>query len=547
MTRKIQDGEAVSNASSIQKSRPLRKKVSLYVGLAMMIITSVLLATGVMIPGISVKTELYGNEFDFNFSFFIYSAIIFAGLSITSLYFRNIRSTLKFGKKPTLGDNMVWSIPITRFIAGTILIVMATISFTVFGLGFSNENKVGVWAYLAGPSLFFPTGFMSLLFGIIIVIYALFGIKSVIVVWEGNTCNIVERRLFGMIKTSILKDEMEFARFTNARIGPRHLWSVVFFFQIWLLYVDGFAFLANPHAFGTGFLAGTMYVASATVQLVALSLLLLARKYNIEIITKDRIYEVQFESVSKAESLSLQSIFNVESSEVSTTCPKNSYTRLVIGLVFLVTAIISRVFIVYAGSVLRFVLVFSSAVLVSEAIMKDLHVKPRDSRISGRKAADSLYRAVRGSRVDEIANLAQATSLSPASVPRKLELQDHFVTAGVSGAIGMDIISTTNLGGIGNPMVDGIIATHVVLGIVLLVLVLMVTVDIRNAIEIDAGIKKYQLFMGKAKERNDRTSNIFKRWFEKAKANRTQSLKRVVEIIGAFSVGIIAGILLTLL
>ncbi|MHA1682712.1 MAG: hypothetical protein ACTSUE_17365 [Promethearchaeota archaeon] len=560
MTGAIQAPRSPGSATVSRK--PTLKTGLLFAGLELAIMGSVLLAVGAIIPGFSVKTELYGNEFNFNFSFFLWSAMIFAGLVLASMYFRRVSMKLGLNKLPEKHKaGIIHSIPVTRFISGALLLSLATISFLVFGLGFSNENKVGVWLYLAGPSLFFPTGLAAMIFGVLLIMYAAFAVKSVAMEGVGGSVEIIEKRPLSTIITRIEKNGVEFIRLTNARIGPRHLWSLVYIFQIWLLYVDGFAFLMNPHAFGTGILAGVMYVASATVQLVVLGLLVMCRKYNLEIITVDQIYEVQFESRRILDLHFFHSMFGIEGNGkgngkgngrgkgkgedggTSTYSPENSYTRLIAGLAFLATAIISRACLVYAGSVLRFVLLFSSAVLVTEAIMKDLHGKSASPGIRGSGTGGRSCRSARGPRVDAVMSLLQSPLPSPKRVPRKLELHDHFVTAGVSGAIGMDIISTAMLGGIDNSIVRGLVTMHVIFGIVLLILVLMVTVDIRNVIEIDAGIKKYQIFVGRIAGTSPRTSNLCKAWIEKIAVNRKQVIKRVLEITCAFSIGILLGIL----
>ncbi|MFX0100536.1 MAG: hypothetical protein ACFFCS_13260 [Candidatus Hodarchaeota archaeon] len=544
--------------------RPIMKVVAFYVGLAMMIASALLLVLGVMIPGFSVKTELHNHEFDFNFSFFLYVGLLFGGLVIASFYFKKV--SLQFSREPPWKDapTKITSVPWTRFLAGGILVVLAVVSYSLLGIGFSDADKIGLWLYLGGPSSFFPTGLSPLIIGIVLLLYAPFATKVIDVERDGGLLNITERRLGSKITTMIPRDKILSARLTNTRIGPRHIWNAVFFFQIWLLYVDGLSFLLNPHVFGTGFLVGSMYVISASVQLVCLALLVLGKRCLLEIITDENIYEMKFEPVGKmARKVSLLRHFLGEEPETRESkdasgngrlMPPRTFTRLVAGLVFIGVAVIGRVAQVYTSEIMRLGLVFAGTVLLTEAFKKDVSKGKLSASVHAINGGPGKrISSTRGSQRDEIvlntpSNGREATS-QPSVIPRKLEITDHLVAMFLPLIFGYEMTQSFLLAASGINIIILMAVFQGIIGVVMILLVALVTVDPRPMVEINAGIKRYQVFIQSVEECSSggfiginipgAFKQLLNRWKSVFSNKRRTVVNRLLEIMIFTAIGVI--------
>ena len=545
----------------LQDEGNLKKKISLVAGLSISIISALLLIFGVMIPGFHITFEFYNDDFNFNFSFITYVLLIFIGLAIASNYYRsvlfkpNLRFNLLNGNKSS-----ILSIPGTRFIASILLLSLGVISYLSFGLGFSDKGKVGLWLYLGGPSSFFPTGFFPMIIGLVLLIYALFGVKGIIFDRNENDILLIrERRILGEIVTEISIKDIKSARITNARIGPRHMWNVIFFFQIWLLYIDGFSFLTNPHVFGNGIVVGTIYLASATVQCIVLGLLVLSKKHLLEIITEEKVYELKFEAKTRkyAKLLSLDKILGISKIQSNNKhLAKDNHNlkphmpkfRLLFGIGLLTLAIVSRVAWVYTGYLMRLILIFASSILISEGMASDFPgIGGRNEATQIKIQDNTLYRINRGSRYDQLFiknNRARGQNI--VDKPKKLEIVDHLIAIGIPLVTGYDVSGALMLGMTAYEFTWALITTHIIIGAILILATILLTLGVKPMNEYNAGIKRYQLGMVKASQEKLSFKGKFKNWKDALLQNKRAMYFRILEITVALVLGIILGVTLNL-
>jgi hypothetical protein len=540
------------------------KHAYLFTGLAMVIIPVVLLATGVLIPGLAFSFELYGLEFAYNISMFLYCGLIFGGLAISAQYFRSIQTRLfpSRASPATEGestDYQVLSIPWSRFLAGAMLVFMGVLSFALLGIGFSDKDKISLWLYLGGPSVSFPAGFLPLVVGIILLFYAWSAMKTITMQHENGTLVIRESRPVMEITTRIPSNDIRLARATNAATGPRLLWIVFFSFQILLLFIDGISFITNPHAFGAASLVGTMYVLSACVQSVAMVLLLFGGNQALTIITGENIYTLNYYILpwhkdGSGEMTLLERVLGKPfpaafSETLQEMHHPVSYTPLVLGIALLVLPIISRALYVYGGEVLWFGFFMLGGIVLVQWIKNDLvlgknGVVARGVTGSGPKHVVSR----RGSFFDEYfinlvdndsTGLKSRVDLVATLRLRKLILPDHLVATGIAALTGMDMLLTAMLAPAGSSFTPGAIVEHGCIGIGLIALAFIVTFDPRASIEASFVHWTYQVLVVPGSERS-------KWWHSRMMEIARKDPRKLVMAIGEFAVAIVVGMLLAI-
>nr|MDO8085248.1 hypothetical protein [Candidatus Sigynarchaeum springense] len=480
-------------------------------GLVMAIIPALLIALGISIPGFAIDFELHNVSFSYNLSMFGYVASIFAGVAIMACYYRSVRIQpahrgMWASAGRVAGQHRVISVPWSRLVAGALLVVVGVLSFAILGIGFTDRNKIGIWLYLGGPSVAFPAGLIPLITGAVLVAYALAAVKVIVMHEKFGLLTIRELRPLSEIRTTIPTKHIRFARESNAASGPRLLWIAFFGFQIFLLLVDGISLLGNPHAFGTGFLVGGMYVLSACVQIASLILLLFVGSNSLTIITNEKVYTLYYHAlpgqgrVSSSQQPSLlerilgtafPSAFDVNKREFK---HPQDFKRLVLGVGLISVPFVSRAFYVYAGELLWIPFVVFGGIMLVNWIKNDF--SRRGSRIVLRGGAGNgpeHVLSMRGWFHDEyfvnpgpggIPRQQAMVDPTPVLRPRLLLPPDHLVMTGVALLIGLDIFMTVLLAPVGNPFSPGAIALHVIIGVVFLLLTFIVSFDPKDAIDI---------------------------------------------------------------
>ncbi len=493
-------------------SEPDNHAEYLVAGIGTMAVPLLLLAIGITIPGFGFAFELHGVEFSYNLSMYLYIALIFAGVAIMACYFRSVRIRPAYpgmwrSAGRVAGQHRVISVPWSRLVAGGLLVAVGLLSFANLGIGFTDRNKIGIWLYLGGPSVSFPSGLIPLIVGAVLIVYALAAVKVVVIHEKYGILTIRELRPLSEIRTSIPTKDIRFAHASNAASGPRLLWIAFFGFQIFLLLVDGISLLGNPHAFGTGFLVGGMYVLSACVQLVSLVLLLFGGGNSLTIITGEKVYSLYYHTppgldhalshrgppmLERILCAAFPSAFRGDRHEFRHPV---DFMRLVLGIGLLAVPVVSRAFNVYAGELIWFPFIVFGGIMLVQWAKNDY--SSRDARIvrggsagigpehilsaRGRFHDEYLINPVAGGSPRQQA-MADPT---PVLRPRLLLPPDHLVAIGTALLVGLDIFMTALLAPAGNPLSPGAIALHVIIGAAFLLITFVTMFVPKDSIDLN--------------------------------------------------------------
>jgi hypothetical protein len=145
-----------------------------------------------------------------------------------------------------------------------------------------------------------------------------------------------------------------------------------------LCFTDGFHYILNPFAFGSGYLVGSLYITTGFVHLIALCILILKHSTLLEIVTKEKRYEINFNLPSVKSPDLVESIKNCFDLNVSGEIDSNlkqtkvkDWRNLIIGLIFLITGIVSVVTFRFAGDPLRIALYIFGFMLVVKGFKED--------------------------------------------------------------------------------------------------------------------------------------------------------------------------------
>ena len=276
----------------------------------------------------------------------------------------------------------------SRFIAAILMIGMAVINISVFGTDIDTENHIGSWFFLGGPSMFYPMSAFMLLVGVGLLIYSLFSTVNIVFSKSENFYFVEEYRFPMPWMTEIPRDEVISARLTNAKTGAKYFWIILMAFNLILCFTDGFHFLLNPYAFGAGFLVGKFYVLTGFVHLIALCILLLKHQTLLEIVTKEKRYEINFNLPAVKSPDLVEAIKNCFDLNISGEIDSNlvqtkvkDWRNLIIGLTFLITGIVSVVTFRFAGDPLRIVLYIFGFMLIVKGFKEDFSASKNGFKI----------------------------------------------------------------------------------------------------------------------------------------------------------------------
>ncbi|MHA1510510.1 MAG: hypothetical protein ACTSRX_02195 [Promethearchaeota archaeon] len=339
--------------------------ISLGTGLILVIISIILLGAKINPPLIVINIEIEAGWVDVNLTFLIWIimfiigiVVLIKGITPKSNLFEN---TPSFKIKKELDDyeyksekkvrisNFAWF----QLVCSILLIIVAIIQYIEWGADFSFENEKGNWIYLGGPSLFYATSFFPTFYAVGLMLYALFSQKNIIFQETKESYVICEKRFTLKNYTEIPKDKITAVFISNTKTGVRFLWQVV-------------------------------------VNLIVLMILLLSPISYLEIHNNEKRYIIKFISIKKkgkkqSDIAKLVEYFNIKNDnsgymvqhQAKFTFKKLLRTQLVIGLIFITIAILSRVFNFYAGGILRLPLFLSGILLITKGIKKNfLHIKP---------------------------------------------------------------------------------------------------------------------------------------------------------------------------
>ncbi|MHA1717475.1 MAG: hypothetical protein ACTSXP_17680 [Promethearchaeota archaeon] len=447
-------------------------------GTIIVIASLYLVFSDIKIPGLSIEYELDNNTFVFDFTFIIFIIILVIGFGMIVFW-------TKLSKLP---KNIIVSFPIHRLISGILLTLVGLASLVIFGYGYGHDNEtkpLGAWLFLGGLSSFYPTGFLPLVVGSVLLIVCLFSfvkIKvSVKVIGGIKDLVITEMRFPRAMSEEIPIKEIQAMQLTNRKTGAKYFYLILFMPSVVFLFIDGLSFLLNPNTFGNGWLIGWAYVISGSVQLISMMMLVWNSNFNLEIITKNRIYMLQYYPINlrswfnsrldfflEPHSRSLAAnnagdcgrdtvkgngienkIAGIHPSYEVAVKQRSDFKRVCAGIFLTFLGIISRVEYMYAGEVLRFVLLIAGIIVFVEGVKADIFLFARRLRViyltNGGyflKDVGILYKThlyisvIPGMRISSPEDLVKKLSLIQ---PRKLMFLDHLVAVVICVVMGLEL------------------------------------------------------------------------------------------------------------
>ena len=370
--------------------------LTLGIGLGFIIISIFLLGAKINPPLIVITIEIEAGLVDVNLTFLLWVILLIAGIvvilkSITpkSNHFENtpffkIKEKIADVKNNSEKELKISSFAWFQLVCSILLLVVAVIQYKEWGADFSFENEKGNWIYLGGPSLFYATSFFPTFYAIGFIFYSLFSQKQIIFQETQESYLICEKRYFMKNYTEIPKGKITAFFISNTKTGVRFLWIFPLGIHIWYLGIDAFAYLLNPMAFNRGLITGLYFILQVVVNSIVLIILLISPITYLEIHTNDKSYLIKFISIKKnrkthSDIERLMDFFNIKTKaskfidEHQEKYKKKQLIglRLIVGGIFILIAIFSRAFNIYAGGILRLPLFLSGLVLIAKGIKKD--------------------------------------------------------------------------------------------------------------------------------------------------------------------------------
>ncbi len=370
--------------------------ISLGTGLILVIISIILLGAKINPPLIVINIEIEAGWVDVNLTFLLWIimfiigiVVLIKGITPKSNLFENtpsfkIKKELDGYKYKTEKEIKISNFAWFQLLCSILLIIVAIIQYIEWGADFSFENEKGNWIYLGGPSLFYATSFFPIFYAVGLMLYAIFSPKNIIFEETKESYVICEKRFSMKNYTEIPKENITAVFISNTKTGVRFLWIFPLGIHIWYLGIDAFAYLLNPMAFDRGLITGWYFMLQVVVNLFVLMILILSPISYLEIHNNEKRYIIKFISIKKkgkkqSDISKLLEYFNIKNENPGQIVQKQAKfkikklfeTRLIIGLIFITIAILSRVFNFYAGGILRLPLFLSGLLLITKGIKKD--------------------------------------------------------------------------------------------------------------------------------------------------------------------------------
>lgn len=522
-----------------------RRVASAATGTALLAGSILLILAGIRIPGVGIPYELGGADYELDMSFFIYLGAMIAGIGC-------IANALKLSRLPA---NIIVSFPVSRFIPGLLLLAVGIAGIIYYGVEVGVLNREGTWMFLGGLSLFYPVSMLPLLYGAAILVVCAFSFAKIKFTRRDGVLCIDELRFPRAMSTEIPLQDIQVASLSNTRTGIKYLWILLFIIPVVFLYIDGISFLVNPNTFGKGIIIGWVYVASASIQLFCMLLIVLNGQHVMQVLTRDRLYELHFypvnlESVQRANLpfvLGMPARDEQASDPVAIQQPRD-FKRLACGVAFLAAGIASRVFYLGAGEILRFVLVIAGIILVVEAIKNDLRLAGRGARVRSipGEAGEAFLVSGGGTgyRTEHyFQGVRQLAAISPATFEeanatiqlRKLTAIDHIIASVVSFVAGFQAWPVLAL--VPQALLVSFTLPRVALLAGLLAVLAMAMLAPARVVKVKLGDRNVQV---PVKMQGSFLGNLARKWSIVVATQGLQLVLRVVEIAISFGLGLLA-------
>jgi hypothetical protein len=521
--------------------QPMKKKQFLGLGFVFSGIVLLVTALSIFLTGFQVQgfsfTILYQDEPKVvNISFVFSILLSYIGLWLISRYHVNknrlrenttyiphfskrreplMRKTVQPDGSHELDLIKIRSFASSRLLAAVLLFVMITYNAIKFGVDLTGENQLGNWFVLGGPTLFYPTSFVAVFIAAGLLAYTLLSASVITFSKTPHFYQIEEYRFLAPWMTEIPREDVKAIRFTNAHTGAKFLWVPVFGFHITLLYVDGIHLLVNPLNYGNAFLAAGTYIGSATIQLIVLLLLLLKTHTLLEIVTDEKLYELQFSPPSMMPIVrsAIEELFGVPAltahskpyqlahidpnPEDNSLSSMKSYFikdwfQVLFGLGLILLGIISQVHTFYAGQWMRIVFYFFGFIFLLRGIKNDFSSPRSKIGIFHHQAKNELYLRREWAWWNESFrfNRIRKEEIALKIGIKKLDFYDFLAALGFPVVLGLDIGATLEYFVPGTPS-QYFPLLHILFGGIILFALIYFLILPRPALFIDSGSIHY--------------------------------------------------------
>lgn len=236
----------------------------------------------------------------------------------------------------------------TYLIALAFITIFAIYTYIVYGIGWIDIFPQGTWLVLGGFSLFYPTSGFQILCAVIIGIQMFFSAKKITITPNNDIINIQEQYKIGFHSEISIKRK-ELARVSIEAGGPskRIFWALVFGLHIAYLMTDGVFLITNPFVFGYGVSNAWLYITTALLDIIILILILWPNELILDIETTSYFFHYEI----TADSGDLYTLLGVDNK--GTMKQPDAKKNVVIGILFLVIAVITRALNVALGTPVR--------------------------------------------------------------------------------------------------------------------------------------------------------------------------------------------------
>lgn len=548
-------------------------------GLAVVGLSLYLIFGKVVLDGVEVVVKYEGQEFHVNLSVVPWVLIGLVGLwlvargvllntnrlreNTTYIPFASRRRELPVGEPAKV---KVRSFASSRLVAAVLLLLVAVAGYILFGVELTSENDVGSWLVLGGPSMFYPTSVLPLVFSVGLFLYSILSSAIVTFSQTKHFYVVEEYRFLAPWITEIPRDRVRGVYFSNCHTGAKLAWVVPFLVHAWWLVVDGVSFF-NPASFGQAHLVGGFYLFTAAVDVLVLALLLFKHGLMIQIHTDEKRYELQFSPPAATPSVVtlLEKMFGIDvqrsrpprrrklGKDDKTGAEEGArflglardYHRLLAGITFVALAAASRIWHFYAGELLRFALLTWGTTLFVKGFKEDFS-SPRNPLVLKERVGVDLQvrrRWVWYSETHRFLRSATANRRFGAFFAT-LDAFDYAAMFAVPFFSGLELASVLLMVPASSPAYAQLLAPHLSCAALVLTLLLLVVTNPQPALEVDdskvSGVVYRVRFPGLPVDldtgaRTSEKISLATRW---KKALRVESSKLT------FRVGIILGSLL---
>jgi hypothetical protein len=299
-------------------------------------------------------------------------------------------------REPVTAEINFVSIPWTRFYAAILLLTIGILDYFFLGAYFGPPEDIPVEQFhgtaltLGNMSFFWLVGFPPLMIGTGMLIYSIFASYPGTIARSENIFYVHERRMLFPKLTEIAKNEVEGIRFQNTNIGHRIIWVIWFIPTSLLMLKYGVPMFDEPRAATHEF--PIMMTLTAVINIICLILLVVNPQNYMELVTKEKYYEMWFNPQHPSDKIQILEILNYGRGLVEgrggtnledlkdgkedlliTRENQKKYFRLFLGILILIISLLSYAFQVLFGALFWFGGVVFGVGMIITAFLTDFN------------------------------------------------------------------------------------------------------------------------------------------------------------------------------